>query len=160
MNWIQTRARKSLPSEILRKQGIKAAPVWPDDIAQDLGVSVTRLQRYPGWRGALRFDANSANLWFYLHDDGPAWDNVFIALELGRLHVGTPGEYTDDDLKIADPQKRGAWIFAQQLLMPLPWIRYYGTAVNQDVERLAEVFGVPIDVMSRRLVALMNEGKI
>lgn len=135
-------------------------PVPVIDVARGLGVRVEALSSYPGWRGALSFDGKTAHIWYYRSDSEPHWAQVYVALELGFLHVGTPGAYRDFDLKITNTVKRGAWIFAQQLLMPLSWIRYYAPIMSHDVKRLAELFAVPDDVMSSWLLYLMNTERL
>jgi len=122
-------------------------------------VRVYEVEAYPDWDAALQFDQFNAKLWFFLHDHAGR-DNMFIAYELGRLHHSRYGSYKDRSPLLGPQGRDRAYRFAEQLLMPVDWLRYYGPGFRYNVPQLASLLLVEDHVMEARVEDLLRRGEL
>ncbi len=159
MNWQDLRARKFRAARVLRECAISRPPVWSGDVATELGVHVHDIDEHPGWNGALKVESSRADLWYWSSGNADK-DNFFIAFELGRLVSCEYGIYRDENFEFTDGLKRSAYLFAEELLMPRAWIKYYAPHVGFDIGQLADILMVQEGAVNARVLRLKNAGKL
>lgn len=150
--WLQMRAAKYRPDHILDYFRIIAPPVPVEDIARRMGVHVHRVPR-PGWDGAARSsESGQAHIWLN-SDRYPVRQRFTLAHELGHLMLHDLGAVWRDVQRQSwsDPKEVEANQFAADLLMPEWMLDAASVAVGPETHVLADLFGVSVPTMKRRI---------
>lgn len=148
--WLRFKRNCTRGDDLLSYFGLRQPPIDPYQIARMIGLDVQEVVA-PGWAGALQSNEEQAVAWL---DKGehPIRRRFTLAHEIGHLMLHPTGECFRDATFAGSIQERQANHFAMELLVPFWMLQPIASKTKNDVEKLAEIFGVSLKAIRNRLV--------